>query len=132
MRFRTSVVNGGLFALCIIFWSAGTRAFFGSPPKRKVIHNSDNHFLWHDAVNGGDITRKQLAFRGEEAPITLSVNEWHRAERLHRRKEETVAFIARSSFAPIDRVPRMAHFVEVSKLFYRRHPKIGMGVELAI
>jgi hypothetical protein len=92
---------------------------------RKVIHNSDNHFLWHDAVNGGDVTRKQFAFRGEEAPITLSENKWHRAERLHRRKEETVAFIARSSFAPIDRVPRMAHFVEVPKLFYGRHPKIG-------
>src|SRR5438309_880846 len=99
---------------------------------RKVIHNSDNHFLWHDAVNGGDVTRKQLAFRGEEAPITLSINEWHRAERFHRRKEETVAFIARSSFAPIDRVPGMTHLVEVPKLFYGRHPKIGMGVELVI
>ena len=43
-----------------------------------------------------------------------------------------VTFIARWGFAPTVRVPRMAHLVEVPKLFYRRHPKIGMGIELVI
>ena len=43
-----------------------------------------------------------------------------------------VTFIARWGFAPTVRVPRMAHLVEVPKLFYRRHPKIGMEIELVI
>ena len=43
-----------------------------------------------------------------------------------------VTFIARWGFAPTVRVPRMAHLVEVPKLFYRRHPKIGMKIELVI